>query len=602
MENHAYLPTTPAEMKKRGWERADIILVTGDSYIDSPFMGIAVIGRVLERAGYRVAVIAQPDTDSEKDIGRLGEPKLFWGVSAGSVDSMVANYTATGKRRKQDDYTPGGINDRRPDRAVIVYANLIRRFFKDTAPIVLGGIEASLRRVSHYDFWSNRVRRSILFDAKADYLVYGMGERAVLELAACLKASGDHENIRGLSYIAKERREDYTELPAHEAVAGNPSLFRELFATFYHNNDPAHARGLCQKHGDRYLVQNPPADYLTEKELDDLSELNFQRDLHPWYGREGEVRALDTIRFSIATHRGCYGECNFCAIAVHQGRTVRWRSENSIVREAESFITHKEFKGNILDLGGPTANMYGFECDKKLKRGSCRNRRCLFPEACPHLKPDHGPLRRLLGRVRGIKGVKRVFVASGIRHDLLLADKTQGLPYLGDLVSRHISGQMKIAPEHVDEGVLKCMGKPGGERLMKFKNTFDRLTRAAGKKQYLTYYFMAAHPGCSDGEMKTLKKFATSNLGLNPEQVQIFTPTPGTWSTLMYHTGTDLFDGNRLFVERDRNRKEAQKRILTRKGAYAGKVAGRSPAAPGKGRVKKTTGKRSFRPRCAKKK
>ncbi len=548
-----------------GWDRLDVLLVTGDSYIDSPFIGMAVIGRLLAQAGYRVGVIAQPDVRSAVDITRLGEPALFWGISGGSIDSMVANYTATRKRRKQDDYTPGGVNARRPDRAVIAYSNLIRRYFKDTRPLVLGGIEASLRRVAHYDFWSDKIRRSILFDAKADALLYGMAERSVIELAERLKAGRDFDDVRGLCYIAGQPRADYLVLPSYEDVAQDKRAFIAMFHTFYHNNDPLTAHGLCQQHGARYLVQNPPAPYLTQGELDAVYALGFERDVHPFYRAQGDVRALDTIKFSIATHRGCYGECNFCAIAVHEGRTVRWRSQASILAEARHLTAHPDFKGYILDVGGPTANMYGYECQKKLARGVCDERRCAYPDICPQLKVDHSPQIELLQKLRALQGVKKVFVASGIRYDLLLADQAHGGAYLTEVVGHHMSGQMKIAPEHTEAHVLRRMGKPGPTSLLAFREMFYKATRAAGKPQFLTYYLIAAHPGCTEQDMLQLKAFASRELKINPEQVQVFTPTPSTYSSLMYYTELDPFTGEPIFVEKDLARKERQKRIVMKK-------------------------------------
>jgi uncharacterized radical SAM protein YgiQ len=566
-----FLPTTLEEVKHLGWDALDVILVTGDTYIDSPFIGTAVIGKVLVNAGYRVGVIAQPDPKTDADIGRLGEPTLFWGVTAGSVDSLVANYTALKKPRRSDDYTPGGENTRRPDRATIVYTNIIRRFTKQlhpgqpTRPIVLGGIEASLRRVAHYDFWTDSVRRSVLFDAKADYILYGMAEKATLEFAAALRDGKDPHEVRGLCYIGKEPRPGYLELPAYEIVATDKLAFIEMFHTFYKNNEPITAKGLTQKHGDRYLVQNPPAPYQTQAELDSVYALDYERAQHPYYEAQGPVRALETIRFSISTHRGCYGECNFCAIAVHEGRTVRWRSQQSILDEAEQLIGRPEFKGYIQDLGGPTANMYGFECDKKLKNGACPAKSCLFPEICPLLEVDHRPQVELLRQIRQLKGVKKVFVASGIRYDMVLGDAICGEAYLREIVEHHVSGQLKVAPEHTENNVLDLMGKPGTDSLLKFKEKFDRLSRAVGKPQFLTYYLIAAHPGCSAQDMVRLKGFTSEKLHVNPEQVQIFTPTPSTYSSLMYYTELDPFTRRPLFVEKDPRRKEHQKDIVTRK-------------------------------------
>jgi uncharacterized radical SAM protein YgiQ len=472
-----FLPTTREEIARLGWDRPDIVLVTGDSYIDSPFIGVAVIGKVLSSAGYRVGIIAQPDINSDADISRLGEPKLFWGVTGGCVDSMVANYTSLKKKRKSDDYTPGGINDRRPDRAAIVYTNLIKRYFKSQKPIVLGGIEASLRRIAHYDFWSNSVRGSILFDAKADYLVYGMAEKAVVALADALKQGTDARGIRGLCYIAGEneiaqQKPDYLELPSYEAVKTDNQAFIEMFHIFYRNQDPLTAKGLYQKHGARYLVHNPPSMPLTQAELDAVYALDYERAQHPYYEKRGVVKALETIKFSITTHRGCYGECNFCAIAVHEGRTIQWRSEESILAEARKIVDLPDFKGYILDVGGPTANMYGFECAQKLSQGACRDKRCLYPQVCPTLKPDHQRQIELLRNIRKIPGVKKAFVASGIRYDLLLSDKKSGGSYLRDVVENHVSGQMKVAPEHTEDSVLARMGKPGTASLLQFKDMF----------------------------------------------------------------------------------------------------------------------------------
>ena len=563
-----FLPTTKNEPQALGWDRLDVILVTGDSYIDSPYIGAAVIGRVLVKAGFRVGIIAQPDiagTDPDHDIRRLGEPALFWGVTGGSVDSMVANWTATGKKRQQDDYTPGGVNNRRPDRAVIAYANLIRRHFKPTVPIVLGGIEASLRRLSHYDFWTNRIRRSILFDAKADYLVYGMGERCIVALADAIRKGDDTaiRDIRGLCYAAQILPDGCLELPSHAACAENKDVFTEMFHVFYRNNDPQTAVPLAQKQDTRYLIQNPPAHPLSVAELDAVHELPYERELHPYYKKQGVVRALTTIRFSITTHRGCYGECNYCAIAVHQGRQVVSRSLGSIVNEARLLTKHPGFKGIIADVGGPTANMYAIECPRKATKGSCPDKRCLFPKPCSALPMNHGPQIDLLKALRSVPGVRKITVASGIRYDMILADPENGAKYLKDVVRHHISGQMKIAPEHTEDHVLERMGKPGIDSLLKFKGIFDRQTRQQGLNQFLTYYLIAAHPGCTEKDMASLRTFAVKNLGILPEQVQVFTPTPSTYSTLMYWTGKDPFTGKTCFVEKTVRGKERQKEIIT---------------------------------------
>ncbi|WP_458701459.1 YgiQ family radical SAM protein [Sulfurospirillum sp. 1307] len=560
-----FLPTTKKEMKKRGWKKLDVILITSDAYIDSPYMGVSVVGKILERAGYRVGIIGQPDINSDVDIKRLGEPKLFWGVSGGSVDSMVSNYTATKKFRHSDDYTPGGINNKRPDMATLKYTNLIRRYFKNTVPIVLGGIEASLRRVTHYDFWSNKLRKPIIFDAKADYLIYGMAEKSIVEFANCLKEGIAPLHVRGLSYISKTPKEDYIELPSHDECLSDKNKFIDMFDHFYKNNDPISAKGLCQKIDTRYLIQNPPQINLTTEELDSVSDLEFERDLHPYHKKDGNVRALETIKFSIMTHQGCYGECSFCAIGVHQGRTIRSRSEESILKEAQKFTTYKDFKGIISDVGGPTANMYGYECNKKITKGTCEHKACMFPKMCSAMKIDHSFQIKLLRKIREIKGIKKAFIASGIRYDLINDDKLNGYNYLKEIVNHHISGQMKVAPEHIDDEVLAYMGKPGKQSLVDFKKLFDKLNKESGKKQFLTYYLIAAHPGCKEKNMYNLKDFASNVLKMNPEQAQIFTPTPSTYSTLMYYTGLDPKTRKPIFVEKDVHKKERQKSIVVKK-------------------------------------
>ncbi|MEN8194377.1 MAG: YgiQ family radical SAM protein, partial [Bacteroidota bacterium] len=560
-----FIPATKEEAAKLGWQKFDVILVTGDTYIDSIYNGAAVIGKLLIRDGYRVGIIAQPDVSSDKDIRRLGEPELFWGISAGCVDSMVANYTATKKKRRQDDFTPGGINNRRPDRASMVYTNLIRKNFKGTVPIVLGGIEASLRRVVHYDFWQNKLRRSILFDSKADYLIYGMGEKTVLELAKKLKQKKSPENIRGLSYISHEPKYEYIQIPSYEECNNSKDKFSEMFEYFYQNNDPLSAKGLYQKTGERYLIQNPPQFNPSVEEIDLFHDLDFERDVHPLNAKDGKVRALDTIKFSILTHRGCYGECNFCAIAVHQGRTIVSRTKDSILKEVKEFTKDKKFKGIISDVGGPTANMYDYECKKKIKVGMCNHMRCVHPETCKGLKPTHKPSLDVLREIRRLPGVRKAFVASGIRYDLVAGDKQFGYEYLKEIAVHHTSGQLKIAPEHTNDRVLDLMGKPGMIALEDFKSMFYKHSQEAGKRQFLTYYLIAAHPGCGEKEMKELKTFASEKLKINPEQVQIFTPTPSTYSTLMYYTEKNPWTGEKIFVEKDPQRKQRQKDIVVEK-------------------------------------
>jgi uncharacterized radical SAM protein YgiQ len=580
-----FIPTTQNELEQLGWNQLDIILVSGDTYIDSPYSGMAIVGQLLLQQGFKVGIIAQPECTSDIDITRLGEPKLFWGVSAGLVDSMVANYTALKKFRNSDDFTPGMENNRRPDRATLVYSNLIRRYFKDTASIVIGGIEASLRRTAHYDFWSNKVRGSILFDAKADILVYGMAEKTIIEVANALNTNSSIEDIRGICYISKEAKEEFIQLPTLKECQdkNDKNKMIDMFHHFYDNNDPITANGLSQEHNGRYLIQNPPQFYMEEKEIDNVYNLNYERDVHPYYEKQGKVKAMDTIRFSVTTHHGCYGECNFCAISVHQGRTIRSRSEESILKEVKEFTKNPKFKGTISDVGGATANMYGYECDKKLAKGTCETQRCtgfkMFNPSnknpkhdeykiCPVLKPNHKKNITLLQNIRKMTGVKKVFVNSGIRYDLINEDEHYGKEYLKEIVNHHVSGQMKIAPEHSETKVLKYMGKPDKKVLTNFKKNFEDLNKKNGKKQFLTYYMIAAHPGSTQKDMEDLKSFANADLKLNPEQVQVFTPTPSTYSTLMYYTELDPWTRKPIFVEKDPIRKQKQKDVVTAKMRY----------------------------------
>ena len=570
-----FLPTTKEEMKQRGWDELDVVLITGDAYIDSPFMGIAVVGRILEDIGLRVGIIGQPDVNSDIDIKRMGEPKLFWGVSGGSIDSMVSNYTATKKFRNSDDYTPGGQNNKRPDRATLVYTNLIRRYFKNTVPIVLGGIEASLRRLTHYDYWTNKLRKPILFDTKADYMVYGMGEQAIIDLGNYLKEGKDPRTIRGLCYISKEapKEESFLEIPSHQACLDDKEKYIDLFKAFYDNNDPIYSKGLYQEVDGRYLIQNPPSRHMEENEMDKIASFPYQRDAHPYNTKDGKVKCLETIKFSIMTHHGCWGECNFCAIAAHQGRTIRTRSEKNILAEAKHFTTMKDFKGIISDVGGPTANMYGYECVKKVNLGTCiENKRCVDAHRlCRTMKVDHSRNIKLLKDIRAVPGIKKAFVASGVRYDLITADKKHGYEYLKEMVNHHISGQMKVAPEHTNDEVLHHMGKPGKQTLIDFKAMYDKLNKESGKQQFLTYYLIAAHPGCEEKHMHELKQFTTHELKMNPEQAQVFTPTPGTYSAVMYYTELDPFTKKKIFVEKDQRRKEKQKEIVVAKTTFGGK-------------------------------
>ena len=561
-----FLPATRDEMDRLGWSELDVILVTGDTYIDSPYHGAAVVGQVLVKEGFRVGIVSQPRIDTIEDIARLGEPRLFWGVSAGCVDSMVANYTSSGKRRHQDDFTAGGENDRRPDRASIAYTGLIRRAFKGTVPIAIGGIEASLRRVAHYDWWDDKIRRSLLFDAKADLLVYGMGESTSLELARRRRDGLPWDDLRGVCRIGREKPEDALEIVSYDEIAADRAKYVEMFKQFYKHSDPVSGKTLAQRHGDRWLVQNPPSPNLTTEELDRFSDIPWELETHPREAVHGPVKAWETVRFSVMTHRGCYGECNFCAIAVHQGLTIQSRSEHSVVAEIQRMTQHPKFKGIVADVGGPTANMYGYECSKKQKKGSCEHKRCVCPTTCPAMPVTHEPHLKLLRKVRAMEGIRKVFVASGIRTDLVMDDKRFGDAYIEEIAAHHVSGQLKVAPEHFDDRILGLMGKPGLDTILDFKERFERASAKAGKKQFLTYYVIAAHPGCSLEDMKAMGDYARSRFGLTPEQVQIFTPTPGTWSTVMYATGIDPFTGSPVFVERDGGRRRLQKQVVAGQG------------------------------------
>ena len=559
-----FLPTTPEEVRSRGWDGLDIILVSGDTYTDNAYNGTALIGHWLVDHGLRVGIIAQPDVSSGDDISRLGQPELFWSVSAGCVDSMVANYTPTRKFRKEDDFTPGGVNDRRPDRATIAYTNLIKRHIKGR-PVFLAGIEASLRRIAHYDFWSDSVRRSVLFDAKADGIVYGMTELATLELADRIRRGEGWGDVRGVCYPSASVPDGFVEMPSFESCRDDRFAFMDAFRIFSGNSDPVTAKGLAQRHGDRYLVQNPPQRPLTTEELDALYGSDFEDAVHPYYARQGHVRAMDTVSNSITTHRGCYGDCSFCSIALHQGTTVVSRSEESILREARRIASRPGFNGVIKDVGGPTANMYGIECPKKIHSGRCTDRRCLGPKPCPSLPIDHSRQTALLGELSSIPGVRRVFVNSGIRYDMIVADKAHGQEYLDAIVADHVSGQMKVAPEHVCDDVLRLMGKPGRRTLEEFRSMFAESLSRCGKEEYLTYYFMAAHPGCTEDHMRELAAYCRGTLRIHPEQVQVFTPTPSSYSTAMYRTSKDR-RGRDVRVERSIQKRQRQKEIVTGRG------------------------------------
>jgi uncharacterized radical SAM protein YgiQ len=535
------------ELQRLGWKECDFILVSGDAYVDHPSFGPAVICRVLEAEGFRVGVIAQPDWDSPDSLRRLGRPRYAFLVTAGNMDSMVAGYTAAGRKRSEDAYSPGGRPGRRPDRAALVYANLARAAYKGTG-VILGGIEASLRRFSHYDYWSNKLRASLLLDAKADLLVYGMGEAPMREIARRLSAGEELSSIhdvRGTVYPARaeEVPTDAAELPSFEEVKGSKQRFAESVKLRMEHADPHTARPLAEKTGGRTAVQNPPAFPLAGEELDRVYELPYARAPHPVY-RE-QIPAYDEVRFSLAASRGCYGGCTFCAIAFHQGRIVTGRSQESLLREAEVLTRSEDFKGNIHDVGGPTANFRRPACAKQLREGACVSRECLYPEPCPALDTDHSEYLQLLRRLRAVPGVKRVFVRSGIRYDAVLAGDNQ--EFLRELCAHHISGQLKVAPEHAAAAPLAAMGKPGIAVYREFKRRFARENRRQGKKQYLIPYFISAHPGTTLEDAVELAEFLRDE-GFIPRQVQEFYPTPGTVATCMYYTGLDPRSMERVYV------------------------------------------------------
>ncbi|MDL2269863.1 YgiQ family radical SAM protein, partial [Desulfosarcina sp. OttesenSCG-928-G17] len=488
---------SPQEMRKRGWDSLDVILITGDAYVDHPAFGAALIGRMLEARGYRVGIIAQPDWRNPDDFMRLGRPRLFFGITSGNVDSMVANYTANKRPRQKDEFSPGGCSGMRPDRALVVYANRVRQAFKEV-PVVLGGIEASMRRLAHYDYWDNQVRRSILFDARADILVYGMGETQVAAIADRLSAGESVsclDGIPGTAVIRKnpEKGEGTVVLPAFEAVSRSAADFNTAFRLFYHQQNPFSAKTVIQAHGNRFAVVFPPAHPLSENELDAVYDRDFQRRWHPSYDADGGVPGFETVRHSLVTHRGCAGECHFCGLYFHQGRIVQSRSQDAVVREALRVIQDPGFRGTITDMGGPTANLYSSRCLRWKGKGFCDDRQCMTPKPCPHLDPGHDRGLLLYRRIRNLQGVNHAFISSGFRHDLLGNQKTDA--YLQELCRFHISGRMKVAPEHICDDVLSAMGKPSVSAYEAFVDQFGRIHAHLSEPRFLVNYFISAHPG-----------------------------------------------------------------------------------------------------------
>ena len=559
-----FLPVTKEECEQRGISQLDFVYVTGDAYVDHSSFGPAIISRLLENRGYTVGIIAQPDWKDERSIQALGEPRLAFLVSAGNMDSMVNHYTVARKRRHRDSYSPGGRMGLRPDRAVTVYGNLIRRVYKKT-PIILGGIEASLRRLGHYDYWSDKIRRSVLLDSGADLISYGMGEHSIVEIAEALEAGiavQDLTFIRGTVYRCRntDHIPDPVFLPSFEEIAASPRRYAESFAVQYRNTDPFTAQTLVEDYGSRgYVVQNPPAYPLTMQEMDDVYGLPYMGTYHPMYEKEGGIPAIEEIRFSLTSCRGCFGSCNFCALTFHQGRIVQARSHESLLEEAVQMTKEPDFKGYIHDVGGPTADFRQPACKKQLTRGACRGRQCLFPTPCPHLEADHRDYLALLEKLRNLPGVKKVFIRSGIRFDYVLADRKT--PFLQELVKYHVSGQLRVAPEHVSEPVLKRMGKPSHGVYEEFLRQYRSCVKKLHQEQYALPYFMSSHPGCGLKEAVELAEYIR-DMGFMPEQAQDFYPTPSTISTCMYYTGLDPLTMQPVYVPRDPHEKAMQRALI----------------------------------------
>ena len=564
MQTTGFLPLTRAEMEARGWDAPDFVYVTGDAYVDHPSFGVAIISRVLEAAGFRVAILSQPDYKSCDAFREFGRPRLGFLVTSGNIDSMVAHYTAAKKKRSFDYYTAGGKMGGRPDRAVIVYCNRIREAFGDV-PIVIGGLEASLRRFAHYDYWDNKVRRSVLVDSRADILTYGMGENILLRIAELLDRGvpiRKIRDVRGTVYLAKPEDAVHFEVAAtfdYNELKENKRKYAEAFGVQYKNQDSINGRAICEIYDNKMLVQNPPMPPLEREELDRVYALPYMRTYHPSYEALGGVPGIEEVQFSITHNRGCFGGCNFCALAFHQGRTVRSRSIKSVVEEAKKITELPNFKGYIHDVGGPTANFRYPACDKQLKNGVCAGRKCLAPTPCKNLKVDHFEYLRLLKEVEALPKVKKVFIRSGIRFDYLMADKSD--EFFHKLVKDHVSGQLKVAPEHCSDAVLGCMGKPPFHVYEKFREKFFDITHAIGKEQYLVPYLMSSHPGSTLKDAVELAVCLKQN-GYAPEQVQDYYPTPGTASTVMYYTGINPLNMRPVYVATDYHEKQLQRALL----------------------------------------
>ncbi len=561
---HDFLPVCKADMEARGWSRCDFVYVCGDAYVDHPSFGHAIISRVLEAHGFKVGILSQPDWRRKDSIAALGRPRLGFLVSAGNMDSMVNHYSVSKRRRERDAYTPGGVMGRRPDYAAVVYCNLIRSVYKDV-PIIAGGIEASLRRLAHYDYWSNRVRHSLLVDAQADLISYGMGERSIVEIAEALDAGisiKDITFIDGTVYKTASLKNVYDAvmLPDYASVQTDKQKYAESFAIQYRNSDAYSGRRLCEPYGERlYVVQNPPAKPLTMQEMDDVYALPYMRAPHPSYEKEGGVPAFSEVKFSLVSSRGCFGGCNFCALTMHQGRIVQARSHESILAEARLLTEEADFKGYIHDVGGPTADFRAPACKKQLTSGACPDRQCLFPKPCPNLTADHEDYLALLRKLRSLPKVKKVFIRSGIRFDYVLADPKQ--QFLEELCAYHVSGQLKVAPEHVSDAVLKRMGKPEHAVYARFAQEYRKMNERLGLKQYLVPYLMSSHPGATLKDAVRLAEYL-QELGYMPEQVQDFYPTPATVSTCMYYTGLDPRTMEKVYVPVNPHEKAMQRALM----------------------------------------
>lgn len=560
---NGFLPINKEDMEERGWDQCDFIIVTGDAYVDHPSFGTSIISRVLELNGYKVGIIAQPSWKDTDDFKKLGRPKYGFLVNSGNIDPMVNHYTVAKRKRREDAYSPGGKGGYRPDRATIVYCQRIKESFKDVA-VVIGGLEASLRRFGHYDYWDNKIRRSILLDSKADLLIYGMGEKPIVEVAQALESGIPIEEItfiNGTVYATNDRERAYRPifLPRFEEIVDSKKKYAQSFKIQYENLDSITASPLVEQYGDRYVVQNTPQDPMTKLELDRIYSLNYMRDYHPIYEKDGGIPAIKEVKFSLTSNRGCFGNCSFCALTFHQGRVLQSRSHESIYEEAKQIVDEPDFKGYIHDVGGPTANFRERACEKQIEHGVCKTKQCLYPEPCENLKIDHSDYLGLLRKLRKIPDVKKVFVRSGIRYDYVIHDENDD--FFRDLCKHHVSGQLRVAPEHISSDVLGKMGKPGRDVYDKFVNKFNKINKELEMDQYLVPYLMSSHPGSTLSDAVELAEYLR-DLGYMPEQVQDFYPTPSTLSTCMYYTGLDPRTMEEVYIPKSQHEKAMQRALI----------------------------------------